>query len=154
MALLVGRHADRWGRTPFLVAACAVLVLRGVLFAVAEDPRWLVVIQILDGIGFGVFETLIPLILMDVARDTGRYSVSRGLLGTVQGIGGSLSNVAAGVIVVQAGYSMAFVLLAGVATGALLLVLMAMPETRAAAAPADAEPTTDPVPATPAALAA
>ncbi|HEX2114442.1 MAG TPA: MFS transporter [Alphaproteobacteria bacterium] len=155
VALLVGRRADRWGRTPFLIAACAVLALRGFLFAFADDPKWLVVVQLLDGIGFGVFETLIPLILMDIARDTGRYSVSRGLLGTVQGVGGSLSNVAAGVIVVQAGYSMAFVLLASVATTALLLVLIAMPETRAAPAqaPAEPEPAENPAPA-PVALAA
>jgi MFS family permease len=153
MALLVGRRADSWGRWPFLIAACAVLVLRGLLFAFTDDPRWLVVIQILDGIGFGVFETLIPLILMDVARDTGRYSVSRGLLGTVQGIGGSLSNVAAGILVMQAGYSAAFVLLAGVAATALLLLLMLMPETRAAAAPVDAEPAPEPA-AAPVALAA
>lgn len=133
MAALVGARADRWGRTPFLIAACAVLVLRGILFAFADDPRWLIVIQVLDGVGFGVFETLVPLVLMDIARGTGRYSVSRGLLGTVQGIGGSLSNVAAGVIVLQLGYASAFLLLAGVATCALLLMVALMPETRVAA---------------------
>jgi MFS family permease len=154
MALLVGRYADRVGRSPFLIAACAVLVLRGVLFAFAEDPSWLIVIPVLDGIGFGVFETLVPLVLMDIARGSGRYSVSRGLLGTVQGIGGSVSNVAAGVMVMQFGYSAAFVLLAGVATGALLLMLLAMPETREAPAAAEAEalPALRPAPA--AALAA
>jgi MFS family permease len=145
MAMLVGARADRWGRMPFLIAACAVLALRGLLFAIAEDPAWLVVIQVLDGVGFGLFETLIPLVLMDIARSSGRYSVSRGLLGTVQGIGGSLSNVAAGVLVLQAGYSMAFVLLAGFATVALLLVLVAMPETREASNAA--EPEAAPVPA-------
>lgn len=153
MALLVGRTADRWGRTPFLIAACAVLALRGFLFAFAEDPRWLILIQILDGIGFGVFETLVPLVLMDIARGSGRYSVSRGLLGTVQGIGGSLSNVAAGIIVVQVGYSAAFVVLAGVATGALLLMLLLMPETREAEAPEVARHPA-PEPAAPVALAA
>lgn len=153
MALLVGRHADRWGRSPFLIAACAVLVLRGLLFAFAEDPSWLIVIQILDGIGFGVFETLVPLVLMDIARGSGRYSVSRGLLGTVQGIGGSLSNVAAGVIALQLGYSAAFMLLTGVAAAALLLMLLAMPETRPLPAPAKDEPLTPPQPA-PVALAA
>jgi hypothetical protein len=148
VALLVGARADRWGRMPLLAAACAVLALRGFLFAFADDPSWLVVLQVLDGIGFGVFETLVPLVLMDIARGSGRYSVSRGLLGTVQGIGGSLSNVAAGMIVLYAGYSSAFVLLAGFATAALLLILLAMPETRTAPAPAEDEPA--PIPATPA----
>jgi MFS family permease len=155
MAMLVGARADRWGRTPFLIAACAVLVLRGFLFAFADDPRWLVVIQILDGVGFGVFETLVPLVLMDIARGSGRYSVSRGLLGTVQGIGGSLSNVAAGVIVLQLGYGAAFALLASVATCALLLMMTMMPDTReAAAAPAEPETAPDRSAAEPVALAA
>jgi MFS family permease len=155
MAMLVGTCADRWGRTPFLIAACAVLVLRGLLFAFADNPAWLVVIQVLDGVGFGMFETLIPLVLMDIARSSGRYSVSRGLLGTVQGVGGSLSNVAAGVLVLHAGYSMTFVLLAGFATAALLLVLLAMPETREAPSAVVAEPEPAPVPKpAPAALAA
>jgi MFS family permease len=153
MAMLVGARADRWGRTPFLIVACGVLVLRGLLFAFAEDPRWLIAVQVLDGIGFGVFETLVPLVLMDIARGSGRYSVSRGLLGTVQGVGGSLSNVAAGAIVLQFGYSAAFVLLASVATGALLLMLLAMPETRPTPA-AEADATPEPLPAQPAALAA
>jgi MFS family permease len=144
VALLVGARADRWGRTPLLIGACAVLAVRGVLFAFAEDPSWLVVLQVLDGIGFGVFETLVPLVLMDIARSSGRYSVSRGLLGTVQGIGGSLSNVAAGAIVLYAGYSAAFVVLAGFATAALLLILFAMPETRATAAHVEDEPATGP----------
>jgi predicted MFS family arabinose efflux permease len=151
MAMLVGARADRWGRTPFLVAACALLALRGLLFAFTDDPAWLVAIQVLDGVGFGVFETLIPLVLMDIARGSGRYSVSRGLLGTVQGVGGSLSNVAAGVLVLHAGYSMAFALLAGFAVTALLLVLVAMPETRPAAPAApepEAEPAAEPLPAT------
>ena len=155
MAMLVGARADRWGRAPFLIAACAVLVLRGLLFAFTSDPLGLIAVQVLDGIGFGVFETLVPLVLMDIARGTGRYSMSRGLLGTVQGIGGSLSNVAAGVIVLQVGYSAAFVLLASVATGALLLILLAMPETRPALAPAETTPQPAPEPAAaPAALAA
>jgi hypothetical protein len=34
-------------------------------------------------------------------RHTGRYNPSRGVLGTVQGIGGSSSQVVAGAIVVQ-----------------------------------------------------
>ena len=41
----------------------------------------------------GIYGTLLPLILADVMRGTGRYNVSQGIVGTVQGVGGSLSNV-------------------------------------------------------------
>jgi predicted MFS family arabinose efflux permease len=73
---------------------------------------------------------LLPLVLADVMRGTGRYNVSRGVIGTIQGIGGSLSNGVAGLIVVTAGYDTAFLALAALAAMALVLVWVAMPETR------------------------
>jgi hypothetical protein len=50
-------------------------------------------------------------------------------VGTVQGIGGSLSNVVAGLIVVKAGYGAAFLTLAAVALTGFVVILAAMPET-------------------------
>lgn len=130
MALLVGAKADRWGRKPLLLVALAALPIRGVLCAVSDDRGWLVGVQILDGVGLGLFDTLLPLVLADVMRGTGRYNVSRGVVGTIQGIGGSLGNGVAGLIVVTAGYDIAFLALAAFAALALALVWWAMPETR------------------------
>ena len=129
MALLVTR-ADVLGRKPLLVAALVALPLRGMLYTLSEAPVWMLAVQVLDGVAGGLLDALVPLILADVMRGTGRYSVSRGFLGTVQGIGGSLSQGAAGFLVVKAGYDTTFLALAGVAVVALVLVLLAMPETR------------------------
>ena len=82
------------------------------------------------GVGLGLFDTLLPLVLADVMRGTGRYNVSRGVIGTIQGIGGSLSNGVAGLIVVRAGYDAAFLALAALAAMAVFLIWIAMPETR------------------------
>ena len=57
------------------------------------------------------------------------------VIGTVQGVGGSLSNVVAGAIVVAAGYGLGFLVLAAFASLAFLLVLLAMPETCTPTAP-------------------
>jgi predicted phage tail protein len=62
-------------------------------------------------------------------RGTGRYNVSLGAIATVQGIGASVSNGVAGTIVVAAGYSTAFLTLAGVALIAFAVFLILMPET-------------------------
>jgi MFS family permease len=86
-------------------------------------------VQILDGIAAGTLDALIPLVLADVMRGTGRYNLARGMLGTIQGVAGSLSNVVAGTLVVGFGYSATFLALATVAVIGFLLVLMAMPET-------------------------
>jgi MFS family permease len=131
--LLIGAVADRWGRKPLLLIAVAALPLRGLLCAVLDNPLWLIAAQALDGVGIGVFDALIPLLLADILRGTGRYNVSRGVIGTVQGVGGSLSNVVAGAILVAAGYGIAFLVLAAFASIAFLLVLIAMPETKVSA---------------------
>jgi MFS family permease len=128
-ALLVGARADTWGRKPLLLAAFAALPLRGVLYTVSDDPVFLIAVQALDGIALGILDALIALVLADIMRGTGRYNVARGVVGTVQGIGGSLSNVVAGLIVVTAGYAAAFVTLAAVALIAFVVMLAAMPET-------------------------
>lgn len=129
VSLLVAR-ADRTGRKPLLLIAIAALVLRGILFTLSGNAVWLIAVQVLDGIGIGLFDALLPLILTDIMRDTGRYNVARGLVGTVQGIGGSLSQAVGGLAVTWAGYEAAFLILAGVAFIPLVLVLVAMPETR------------------------
>jgi len=129
MALLVAR-ANILGRKPLLLVALIALPLRGMLYALWDAPAWMLAIQVLDGVAGGLLDALVPLVLADIMRGTGRYSVSRGFLGTVQGIGGSLSQGAAGFLVVKAGYDTAFLALAGVAVVALVLVLLAMPETR------------------------
>jgi MFS family permease len=134
-ALLVGARADVWGRKPLLLAGFAALPLRGVLFAISDDPAFLIVVQALDGVALGILDVLIALVLADSMRGTGRYNAARGVVGTVQGIGGSLSNVVAGLIVVTAGYGITFLTLAGVALIAFIVMLGAMPETGGNEAP-------------------
>lgn len=130
MALLVGRKADGWGRKPICLAAFGILPIRGVLYTFSDDRWWLIGVQLLDGVGAGILSALVPLMLADLMRGTGRYNVSQGVIATTQGIGASLSNMVAGLIVVSAGYSAAFLTLAGVALVAFLILLLAMPETR------------------------
>ena len=138
MGLVIAR-ANVLGRKPLLTTALTALPLKGLLFASVDDPTLLIAGQILDGIGGGLFDALLPLVLADIMRHTGRYNVSRGFLSTVQGVGGSLSQVVAGSIVVAAGYAAAFLTLTGVALVALVLVALAMPET--APRPLDVAPT-------------
>jgi MFS family permease len=129
MALLVGAKADAWGRKPIFLAAFAILPIRGILYTISDDRSWLVAVQLLDGVGAGIFGSLTPLVLADLMRGTGRYNVSQGAVATALGVGASLSNTVAGLIVVSAGYSTAFLTLASVALVALIIFLLAMPET-------------------------
>jgi hypothetical protein len=103
--------------------------LRGILFALVDDPYWMIGFQLLDGVGAGLFDVLLPLVLLGAVQGSGRYNLARGIIGTIQGIGGASSYVFAGSLVVWAGYSVAFAVLSGVALVALILMVVAMPET-------------------------
>ena len=129
VAMLVGRKADVWGRKPIFTAALAVLMLRGMLYPLSDNPYWLVSVQLLDGVGAGIFGALFPLVVADLTRGTGHFNVSQGAIATAAGLGGALSTAAAGLIIVKAGYSAAFLFLAAVAGAGLIGFATMMPET-------------------------
>jgi MFS family permease len=128
-ALLVGLKANVWGRRSLLLVGFAALPIRGVLYTLSDNAVWLVSVQILDGVAAGTLDALIPLVLADVMWGTGRYNVARGVVGTVQGVAGSLSAAVAGLLVIKTGYSATFLALSTVAVVPCLLVLTTMPET-------------------------
>jgi MFS family permease len=108
IALLVGRTADSWGRKPLFLAGFAILPIRAALYTLSDNSFWLIGVQLLDGVGAGVFGALTPLVIADIMRGTGRYNLAQGAIATVQGIGASLSGLVSGVIVDHFGYSSAF----------------------------------------------
>ena len=132
MAMLAGAKADAWGRKPLFLAGFLVLPLRGVLYTLSDQSYWLVSVQLLDGIGAGLYGALFPVIVADLMRGTGRYNVAQGAIMTAQGIGAALSTTIAGFVVVHAGYSAAFLTLAAIAAIGVLLFGFAMPETKSA----------------------
>ena len=130
MAMLVGAKADAWGRKPLFLIALSVLTIRGCLYPLSDNPYWLVGVQLLDGVGAGIYGAVFPVIVADLMRGTGRFNVAQGAIITAQGIGAALSTTLAGIVVVQAGYSAAFLTLAGVAIVGLGIYFFLMPETQ------------------------
>ena len=129
VAILTGRSADRFGRKPIFLVAFAVLALRGVLYTFSDNPYYLVAVQCLDGVGAGIYGALIPVIVADLTRGTGRFNVSQGAIATAQGVGAAISATIAGLIIVNFSYAHAFMVLAGIAGLGFVLYLLLMPET-------------------------
>jgi MFS family permease len=129
IAVLVGRKADVWGRKPIFLAGFAILPIRAVLYTFSDNSFWLIGVQLLDGIGAGIFGALAPLVVADIMRGTGRYNLALGAIATVQGIGASVSGLAAGEIVDHFGYSAAFLILGAAALVAVIVFALKMPET-------------------------
>jgi MFS family permease len=129
VALIVGRTADRIGRKPILLLGFAVLPVRAVLYTFSDDAPWLIGVQLLDGIGAGIFGAITPLLVSDVMRGTGRFNLAMGVVATTQGIGASLSGLAAGAVVDRFGYSAGFLSLGAAACVALVALAVGLPET-------------------------
>ena len=132
VAVLVGHKVDDWGRKPIFLVAFGVLALRGVLYTLSDNPIYLVAVQCLDGIGAGIYGALFPLVIADLTRGTGRFNVSQGAVATTQGLGAALSASLAGLVIVSAGYSAAFLVLAGIAALGFTIYWLLMPETKPA----------------------
>jgi MFS family permease len=130
VAPLIGRQADAWGRRPLLLLCFGALALRGVFFALVSSPYLIVAVQILDGVCAAVLGVILPLVVADVMRGTGRFNLGLGIVGSAVGIGAALSTTVAGYMLDHFGSSLAFWGLAAVAICGLGLVWLLFPETR------------------------
>lgn len=129
-AMLVGAKADQWGHKRFFLTALLILPIRGALYTLSDNPVWLVGVQLLDGVGAGIFGAIFPVIVADLMRNTGRFNIAQGAVITAQSIGAALSTTLAGYVVVGAGYSAAFITLGAIAAIGAVICLLALPETR------------------------
>jgi len=130
IAILVGRRADSWGRRPIFLIAFAVLPIRAALYILSDNAFWLIGVQLLDGVGAGIYGALTPLVIADIMRGSGRYNLAQGAVATTMGIGASLSALFAGEMVDHFGYSASFFVLGAAAAVACVVFALFMPETR------------------------
>jgi MFS family permease len=113
-----------------LLLGFAALPVRALLFAYTDSPTLLVAIQVFDGISAAVLGVMVPLVVSDVTRGTGRFNLALGAVGTAMGIGAALSTSLAGLMADRLGSHTAFLGLAIVGLAAFGLLALIMPETR------------------------
>jgi hypothetical protein len=93
-----------------------------------------IAIQALDGISAAVLGVLVPLVVADIMRGSGRFNLALGIVGTAVGVGAAMSTTLAGYAMDHLGGLLTFSLLASVAVGGLSLAGFMLPETRPAVA--------------------
>ena len=130
MAPWVGRQAQFVGRRPLLLLCFIALAIRAVLFAFVTNSYVVVAVQALDGISAAILGVMFPLVVADITRNTGRFSLGLGIVGSAVGIGASLSTIVAGYLFDHFGRGIAFFSLAGIATTGVMLVWRLMQESR------------------------
>lgn len=120
VAALAPFALKRFGLSALFIAALAALPLRGALAGLTEGFAMVYPIQILDGVGAGLIGIATPIAAERILAGTGRFNTGLAAVMTVQGIGASLSNIAAGFLTKQGGYSLAYLVHGGVAIFALI----------------------------------
>jgi len=131
LGIWIGRRASFSKRKPIYLIAFVALPIRGLLYTLSDNPYFLVSVQLLDGIGGGIFGVMQLLVIADLTKGTGRFNLTQGAIGTAVGTGASLSNLVAGFVVKYAGFHAAFITMAAIAGVALVFFWFAMPETKA-----------------------
>ncbi len=126
----VGQRASRSKRKPIFLLAFLVLPIRGVLYTLTQNPFLLVSVQLLDGVGAGIFGVMQLLVIADLTKGTGRFNLAQGAIATAVGIGASLSNSLAGAVAKSAGYNASFLTMAAIAMAALMFFWYFMSETK------------------------
>ena len=127
----VGRLAESRGRRVVLVIGLAALPCRCVIFALfLGHPSFVVMAQALDGIAAASIGVLVPLITSDIAGHSGHFNLSLGFIGFFMGIGGTLSTGLGGWMADRLGDPIALLGLGFIGVLAIVLALIAMPETR------------------------
>jgi MFS family permease len=129
VAIAASRLGVSWGRKPVFLIGFFVLPIRGLLYCLSVNPYYLVGVQLLDGIGAGIFGVVSVLVVADLTKGTGRFNFTQGALATASGVGAGLSNLIAGFVVKAAGFNAGFVTLAVIAAAAAIFYALAMPET-------------------------
>jgi MFS family permease len=129
MAPWAGRRAKTWGRRPLLLVGFAALPIRALLFAWTTNPMILIAAQLLDNVSGTMLGVLTALIVADLTAGTGRFNLAQGFVGTMSGVGASLSTTVSGLVVASLGRAAGFLGIAAVALAAVLLMGLLMPET-------------------------
>lgn len=128
VAIIASRWATVSRRAVFLLGF-AVLPVRGMLYTMTDDHQLLIAIQILDGIGAGIFGVIALLMVADLTKGTGRFNLAQGMMSTAIGLGAAASQFLTGLIVDATDFNTGFLFLAGIAVCSFIVFFLTVPET-------------------------
>lgn len=125
----MGRLAEVQGRRAVLLLGCLALPLRALVFAFDGHGMTAMAAQALDGISAASMGVMLPLVVADLTRGSGRFNLAMGIVGLAVGLAGAASTVLAGTIGDAWGERATFLALGGAGVAAIAMVLFGMRET-------------------------
>ena len=107
----VGRLSDRFGRRPLLAVAFLVMPLRLLLYIPAPGPMWVLCVQTLHGINFGIMVAVAVAFISDLCSEENRGAAQAKLAGT-SGLAAALGPAIGGWVAQRFGIPWNFALMA------------------------------------------
>ncbi len=123
LSLLTPRLLKRTGVWKMFSFCLFLLPVRGFFLSIATTQSEILEIQILDGIATGILSVLLPVIVAEIARGTGRFNTMIGVLGAMISAGGFLSQLLAGQLAEATGADRTFLVLSGIAACSAVLAI-------------------------------
>jgi MFS family permease len=130
VALLAGHFGEGWGRKPVMAIAFWILPLRIFSYTLVNNPRMLVWLQSLDGIGAGIYGVVVIALAADLTKGKGHFNTLAGLFATALAVGGVVGPLASGALVQHLGFKVTFYAFAGLAFLGAIVFSIFVPETK------------------------
>jgi len=120
------------GRKRIFLIAFLLVPLRALVFAFVDDRTTLMALQLVDGVGAGIYGVLSILVMADLGKGTGHFNLLQGTTYAAVGLGMTTSSVLSGFVVAAYGYPAAFCVLAALGAAASTFFVVFVPETAGA----------------------
>lgn len=99
----------------FFLLPFAILSLRGVVLSSSGGAFGILFGQILDGALMGLLSVMLPVVVAEMVRGSGRFNFASGLTGAISALGGSASQVISGMLFDRIGVDRTLMVFAGIA---------------------------------------
>ena len=130
VSILAGRYGDRWGRKPVMAIAFWILPFRILSYTFVSDPKMVVWLQTLDGIGAGIYGVVVIALAADLTRGKGRFNTLAGLFATALATGGVAGPLLSGALVQHLGFKLTFYSFGALAVMGAAIFTLFVPETK------------------------
>ena len=126
-AFFVGKYVDKMNYKNMLLLAHIVLPIRCAMLAMLvvfwDNKYAITATQIFDGIGAGVYDTMIPIVVTKLTTGSGRFGFTFGFIVTCWRVGHGFSYLLAEAIASAASYEVAFISLGSIGIVSCVLLL-------------------------------
>jgi MFS family permease len=130
LAPWAGYHSEKHGRKPLLLIAFGIEALRALLLAFFSSYPFLVLVQLLNGVGAAIISVLTILVITDLTTGSGRFNLTTGVIGMLQATAAAVSTTLTGFLFARFGAPIGFLAMTGVAVVATLFLWIFLPETK------------------------